>query len=76
MKAEIKMKAETSSKKFYTVGVRVVYVSYRVVQASSSEEAIKLAKSAEETHLEYSHTLDNSWAIEDTHGSTTYRTSL
>ena len=43
--------------KKYEVQVPEVHVSYRVVEAESIEEAIKLGMDAEETDFSYSHTL-------------------
>jgi len=45
-------------KRFY-VAIREVHVSHREVEAETREEAIRLAEDAEETFLEYSHTLDS-----------------
>ncbi len=45
-------------KKYYTVQIREVHVSHRVVEAANEKEAIILAShSGEEIFLEYSHTL-------------------
>ena len=43
--------------KKYEVQVPEVHVSYRVVEAESEEEAIKLGMDAEETDFSYSYTL-------------------
>ena len=43
--------------KKYEVQVPEVHVSYRVVEAESKEEAIKLGMDAAETDFSYSHTL-------------------
>ena len=57
-------------KKEFHVLIREVHVSCRLVEASSPEEAIALAKEGnhdlEELFLEYSHTLDaDSWTVEE-----------
>ena len=52
----------------YYVLVREVHVSYRRVEASSPEEAKKVAQEGggEDSHLEYSHTLDpETWTVEE-----------
>ena len=41
----------------YEVLIPEVHISYRVVEAESKEEAIKLGMDAEETDFSYSHTL-------------------
>ena len=46
--------------KKYEVQVPEVHVSYRVVEAESEEEAIKLGMDAEETDFSYSHYLSES----------------
>ena len=43
-------------KKKYEVQVPEVHISYRVVEAESEEEALKLGMDAEETDFSYSHT--------------------
>src|SRR5690606_27458149 len=56
-------------KKRYYVGIREVYVSTRVVDAESKDEAISRVRDGqveEELDLEYSHTLDEKfWTVEE-----------
>ena len=46
-------------KKKYTILIPEVHYSFREVEAENEQEAIEKAWDAEETFLEYSHTLDN-----------------
>ena len=49
----------------YTVLIREVHVSHRLVEADSEKEAIEKAGDSDEVYLEYSHTLDKStWTVE------------
>jgi hypothetical protein len=55
----------------FTVGMREVHVSHRVVMAKSPEEAMQLVKDGdgEETFLEYSHPLESAnWDVTDESG--------
>lgn len=52
--------------KKYWVAIREVHVSHREVEAESREEAMELAEDAEESFLEYSHTMDREhWTVEE-----------
>lgn len=54
----------------FTVRIREVHVSHREVEAETVEEAIELAGGAEESFLEYSHTLgEDHWDVQDEDGN-------
>lgn len=49
----------------YRVLIREVYVSHRIVEANSEDEALQIAGDEEEDYLEYSHTLPKeTWTVE------------
>lgn len=54
-------------KKWFTVEIREVHISYREVEAETVQEAVEIAQDvAYETHIEYSHTPDMPVGVFDT----------
>lgn len=50
----------------FSVQIREVYISHRIVKAENAERAKSLASDIPETLLEYSHTLDRDlWTVEE-----------